>query len=88
MKFLLCNRNDEGEDNSFFQSDFEDLLKKISAYLADFLYEDCESYEDCKYIFEIHDGAGSAELLAEFLAETGGTVETSHSNDFDYCILI
>lgn len=88
MKYEIftCNRNDEGEDNRFFQ--FEGLLKKVSVYLADFLYEDCENFEECEYIFEIHDGVGSVELLTVFLAETGGTVEISYSDDFDYCILI
>lgn len=88
MKFLLCDKDDEGDSNDFFQSNFDALLKSVPDYLTEYLHADYKNYKDNKFYFEVDDGAGSAKLLADFLAETGGTVEMSYDGDFDYCILV
>lgn len=88
MKFLLYGKDDEGEPNDFFQSNFDALLKSIPDYLTEYLHTDYKNYKDDKFYFEVDDGAGSAKLLADFLAETGGNVEVTYDGDFDYYILI
>lgn len=88
IKFLLCDKDDEGESNDFFQSNFDALLKKVPDYLTKYLHVDYKNYKDDKFYFEVDDGAGSAKILADFLVETDGNIEVTYEDDFDYRILI